>query len=209
MPIGILGSLVVCTLLYVIVGFIITGIVPYDMLNVPDPIAVGVDKIGLKWLAPIIKLGAILGLSSVILVTLLAQTRILYTMAKDGLLPRSAAIVHPHFRAALDALPPPVRATVKPARRPCGAVADRTRRRTGQHRHPSGVCDRLHRSTHITGGATGPAASVQDARGVVRRAGRGSILSLSDVLPAGRDVGASGLFARDRSCDLFPLRRSS
>jgi APA family basic amino acid/polyamine antiporter len=98
MPIGILGSLVVCTLLYVIVGFIITGIVPYDMLNVPDPIAVGVDKIGLKWLALIIKLGAILGLSSVILVTLLAQTRILYTMAKDGLLPRSAAIVHPHFR---------------------------------------------------------------------------------------------------------------
>jgi APA family basic amino acid/polyamine antiporter len=66
MPIDILGSLVVCTLLYVIVGFIITGIVPYDKLNVPDPIAVGVDAIGLKWLAPIIKLGAILGLSSVI-----------------------------------------------------------------------------------------------------------------------------------------------
>ncbi len=98
MPIGILGSLVVCTLLYVIVGFIITGIVPYDKLNVPDPIAVGVDAIGLKWLAPIIKLGAILGLSSVILVSLLAQTRILYSMSKDGLLPRSAAIVHPRLR---------------------------------------------------------------------------------------------------------------
>jgi hypothetical protein len=59
-------------------------------------------------------LGAILGLSSVILVTLLAQTRILYTMAKDGLLPRSAAIVHPHFRTALDALPPK-RASDRPA----------------------------------------------------------------------------------------------
>jgi basic amino acid/polyamine antiporter, APA family len=80
------------------VGFIITGIVPYDKLDVPDPIAVGVDAIGLTWLAPIVKLGAILGLSSVILVCLLAQTRILYTMSKDGLLPRSAAIVHPHFR---------------------------------------------------------------------------------------------------------------
>jgi len=80
------------------VGFIITGIVPYDKLNVPDPIAVGVDAIGLKWLAPIIKLGAILGLSSVILVSLLAQTRILYSMSKDGLLPCSAAIVHPRLR---------------------------------------------------------------------------------------------------------------
>jgi APA family basic amino acid/polyamine antiporter len=98
MPIGILGSLVVCTLLYVMVGFIITGIVPYDKLDVPDPIAVGVDAIGLAWLAPIVKLGAVLGLSSVILVTLLAQTRILYTMSKDGLLPRSAASVHPRFR---------------------------------------------------------------------------------------------------------------
>jgi basic amino acid/polyamine antiporter, APA family len=83
MPIGILGSLAVCTLLYVMVGFIITGIVPYDELNVPDPIAVGVDAIGLTWLGPIIKLGAILGLSSVILVSLLAQTRILRCSAKS------------------------------------------------------------------------------------------------------------------------------
>jgi APA family basic amino acid/polyamine antiporter len=98
MPIGILGSLVICTLLYVLVGFIITGIVPYDKLDVPDPIAIGVDAIGLKWLAPIVKLGAILGLSSVILVSLLGQTRILYSMSKDGLLPPSAATVHPRLR---------------------------------------------------------------------------------------------------------------
>ncbi len=97
MPIGILGSLIVCALLYVIVGFVITGIVPYDKLNVPDPIAVGVDAIGLKWLAPIVKLGAILGLSSVILVSMLGQTRILYSMSSDGLLPRSAATIHPRF----------------------------------------------------------------------------------------------------------------
>jgi APA family basic amino acid/polyamine antiporter len=98
MPIGILGSLVICTLLYVIVGFIITGIVPYDRLDVPDPIAVGVDAIGLEWLAPIINLGAVLGLSSVVLVCLLAQTRILYSMSQDGLMPRSAAIVHSRLR---------------------------------------------------------------------------------------------------------------
>ena len=98
MPIGIMGSLVVCGLLYVLVAFVITGIVPYDKLNVADPIAVGVDAVGLKFLAPIIKLGAILGLSSVILVSLLGQTRILFTMARDGLLPQAAATVHPRWR---------------------------------------------------------------------------------------------------------------
>jgi basic amino acid/polyamine antiporter, APA family len=98
MPIGIMGSLAVCTILYVLVAFVITGIVPYDKLNVPDPIAVGVDAVGLKLLAPIIKLGAILGLSSVILVSLLGQTRILFSMARDGLLPPAAATVHPRWR---------------------------------------------------------------------------------------------------------------
>jgi APA family basic amino acid/polyamine antiporter len=77
---------------------VITGIVPYDKLNVPDPIAVGIQAIGLRWLAPIINIGAILGLSSVILVSLLGQTRILYSMAQDGLLPRAFASVHPRFR---------------------------------------------------------------------------------------------------------------
>jgi APA family basic amino acid/polyamine antiporter len=98
MPIGILTSLAVCTVLYVAVALVLTGIVPYDRLDVPDPIAVGVDAIGVKWLAPIVKLGIVLGLSSVILVLLLGQTRILYSMARDGLLPRAAATVHPRFR---------------------------------------------------------------------------------------------------------------
>jgi basic amino acid/polyamine antiporter, APA family len=98
MPIGILGSLAVCTVLYLAVGFVLTGIIPYDKLNVPDPIAVAVNAIGLGWLAPIIKLGIILGLTSVILVGLLGQPRIVYSMARDGLFPRVAGKVHKRFR---------------------------------------------------------------------------------------------------------------
>ncbi len=98
MPIGILGSLAICTALYVLVSYVITGIVPYDRLNVPDPIAVGADAIGFTWLSPIIKLGAILGLTSVILVLLLAQPQIFYSMSRDQLLPPFGAIVHKRYR---------------------------------------------------------------------------------------------------------------
>ncbi len=98
MPIGILGSLAICTVLYLVVGFVLTGIVGYDKLNVADPIAVGIDAIGLTWLSPIIKLGIILGLTSVILVGMLGQPRILYSMAHDGLMPPIAARVHRRFR---------------------------------------------------------------------------------------------------------------
>jgi APA family basic amino acid/polyamine antiporter len=98
MPIGILGSLVICTILYILVAGVLTGVVPYTELNVPDPIAVGLDAIGLTWLSPLVKIGAIAGLSSVILVMLLGQPRIFYAMAKDGLLPQWAAKIHPRFR---------------------------------------------------------------------------------------------------------------
>lgn len=97
-PIGILGSLVVCTILYMLVALVLTGIMPYSTLNVPDPIAVAVDQIGLGWLAFIVKIGAIAGLSSVMLVLLYGQTRIFYTMARDGLMPSVFAHVHPKFQ---------------------------------------------------------------------------------------------------------------
>jgi len=98
MPIGIIGSLLICTVLYIAVSAVATGIVPYLQLDVPDPIAVAADHAGLGWMSAAIKLGAIAGLSSVILVMLLGQSRIFWTMADDGLLPQFVSRVHPKFR---------------------------------------------------------------------------------------------------------------
>ena len=98
MPIGIIGSLLICTVLYIAVSAVATGIVPYLQLDVPDPIAVAADHAGLGWMSAAIKLGAIAGLSSVILVMLLGQSRIFWTMADDGLLPEFVSRVHPKFR---------------------------------------------------------------------------------------------------------------
>jgi len=98
MPIGIIGSLVICTVLYVLVAFVLTGVVAYDKLNVPDPMAVGIDALGMTWLNPTVKLGAIAGLSSVVLVMLLDQPRIFFAMSNDGLLPPVVSKVHPKFQ---------------------------------------------------------------------------------------------------------------
>ena len=100
MPFGILGSLIVCTVIYMLVAAIMTLLVPYGTLNVPDPVAVVVDNFGPTWgwLAKIIKVGAIIGLTSVVLVLMYAQTRIFYTMARDGLLPKVFSKVHPKFQ---------------------------------------------------------------------------------------------------------------
>jgi len=98
MPIGIIGSLLICTVLYILVSAIATGIVPYRQLDVPDPIAVAADRAGLGWMSSLIKMGAIAGLSSVILVMLLGQSRIFWTMSKDGLLPAFVNQIHPKFR---------------------------------------------------------------------------------------------------------------
>jgi len=98
MPIGILASLGICTVLYVFVAIVLVGIVPYSELMVADPLAVGIDATGLTWLRPFIKVAALFGLFSTMLVTLLAQTRIFYSMSRDGLLPPIFAAVHPRFR---------------------------------------------------------------------------------------------------------------
>ncbi|HYP83401.1 amino acid permease [Variovorax sp.] len=98
MPLGILASLVICTVLYVAVAAVLTGLVPYQRLNVPDPIALGIDVIGQQWLSLCVKLGALLGLTTVILVLLYGQSRIFYTIARDGLLPPLFSRVHPRLK---------------------------------------------------------------------------------------------------------------
>ena len=100
MPRGILGSLIICTIIYILVGFVMTGMVNYTFLNVPDPVAVAVNAGGdsLYWLRFPIKIGALAGLSSVILVMLMGQPRIFYAMSKDGLLPKFFSRIHPKFQ---------------------------------------------------------------------------------------------------------------
>jgi len=100
MPFGIIGSLLACTIIYILVSIVLTLIVDYRSLNVPDPVAVAVDAFGPQWawFAKTIKVGAIIGLTSVILVLMYGQTRIFYTMARDGLLPSAFARVHAKFR---------------------------------------------------------------------------------------------------------------
>jgi APA family basic amino acid/polyamine antiporter len=98
MPIGIIASLLLCTVLYIVVSAIATGVVPYTQLDVPDPIAKVADAAGLGFFSSLIKLGAIAGLTSVILVQLLGQSRVFYSMSRDGLLPPFVNKVHPRFR---------------------------------------------------------------------------------------------------------------
>lgn len=100
MPVGILVSLLVCTILYISVCLILTGIVPYQELNVSAPIALAIDKagMGLFWLNPLIKIGAIAGLSSVVLVLLMGQSRIFFSMSRDGLLSPIFSKVHSKYK---------------------------------------------------------------------------------------------------------------
>ncbi|HKV52890.1 MAG TPA: amino acid permease [Gemmatimonadaceae bacterium] len=100
MPIGILGSLGICTLLYILMALVMTGLAHYTDLNVAFPVYAAIEKAGpgLAWLKEIVNIGAILGLASVVLVMLMGQPRIFFSMARDGLLPPVFGKVHPRFK---------------------------------------------------------------------------------------------------------------
>ncbi len=98
MPIGILGSLIICTVLYILVAGVLTGLVNYRSLDVPDPLAIGIDSTGVVWGSMLVKIGALMGLTSTIVVMLLGQSRVFFSMSRDRLLPAVFSEVHPRFR---------------------------------------------------------------------------------------------------------------
>lgn len=98
MPVGIIGSLVICTFLYILVSGLLTAVVPYADLNVSAPVAVAIDATGVRWGSLLVKSGAVAGLGSVMLVMLLGQSRVFYSMSRDGLLPKWAGAIHASFR---------------------------------------------------------------------------------------------------------------
>jgi APA family basic amino acid/polyamine antiporter len=97
-PVGILGSLIVCTIIYMLVAAVLTGVVPFRQLGVAAPIALAVDQMGMTWFALLIKVGAVAGLTSVMLILTYGQSRVFYAMARDGLLPRFFSTLHEKFR---------------------------------------------------------------------------------------------------------------
>lgn len=98
MPIGIIGSLLICTVLYVIVSLVLTGMAPYTQLNVSDPVSYVMQLVHQDWIAGIISLGAVVGMMTVILVMSYGGTRLLYALGRDGLLPKSMAELSPKFK---------------------------------------------------------------------------------------------------------------
>jgi APA family basic amino acid/polyamine antiporter len=98
MPIGILGALVISTVLYILVAGVLVGIVPYPELNVAAPVGLAADRMGIGWFAALIQLGALIGITTAILVLLYGQCRIFATMANDGLMPSLFSRVHPRLK---------------------------------------------------------------------------------------------------------------
>jgi APA family basic amino acid/polyamine antiporter len=94
LPIGILGSLAIATVIYALIAAVLTGIVKYDLLNVPQPIALAIETMNLPWFATIIKISAVIGLTSVILALMYAAIRVFFTITNDGLLPKKLSAMH-------------------------------------------------------------------------------------------------------------------
>ena len=101
MPIGIIGSLLICTILYIIVSLVLTGIVPYTSLNVSNPVSYALQLVNQDWVAGIISVGAIIGMTTVILVMMYGGTRLIYAFGRDGLLPKSMAEIHPKYKTPI------------------------------------------------------------------------------------------------------------
>ena len=201
MPIGILGSLVICTILYVLVAAVVTGLVPYTELNVPDPIAKAVDVIGMTWFSVLIKIGALAGLNDRHPgPALRAEPRLLHhrqgrPSAKNVLGGASNA------RHALQE-PAPDRDGRRHRR---GAHPDRRSRRDGEHRHLVRVRAGLRRGGLSAQERCGDLPAVPHARRAVGAEPRHRFLAAADGVPALGNVAAADRLAGDRPRPLFRL----
>jgi basic amino acid/polyamine antiporter, APA family len=101
LPIGIISALTICTVLYIVVSLILTGIVPFNLLNVKDPVAFALEFIGKDWAAGFISLGAIIGITTVLIVMMFGQTRLFYAVSRDGLLPKRLSTVNPKTKVPI------------------------------------------------------------------------------------------------------------
>jgi APA family basic amino acid/polyamine antiporter len=101
LPFGIIMSLAICTVLYIIVVAVLTGLVPFNLLNVSSPVAFALEHVGLGWAATIVSLGAIAGLTTVLLVMMFGQSRIIYAMGRDNLVPAWFTAIHPTLRTPI------------------------------------------------------------------------------------------------------------
>ena len=201
MPIGILGSLVICTILYILVSTVLTGLVNYKSLNVADPVALGIDATGVSWGSLLVKIGAVFGLATVMLVMLLGQSRVFFSMSRDGLLPKWASAIHPTLPHAVDLHHCSGRCgghfACLPARRPA--------RRTGQHRHTAGLHHRLRGGMGAAGAPSGPAPALQDAAGSAGADPGHTHGSLPDEQPPAHYLERDDRLAAGRVGDLFRL----
>ncbi len=203
-PIGILGSLAIVTVLYIAVCLVITGMQDYRDIDPNDsaPLATAFDAVGVEWIGNIIAVGATIGLTVVVLILMLGQTRVAFAMARDGLLPpvprqgppdlRHAVRHHRHHRRGRGA-----------AR---GLRGLRDPGRPGQHRHPVRLHARLGRRAGAASDPPGPAARLPDPGGVRRRDAVGGALRLPDAQPHRRDVGAVPGLDGHRTGRLLRLR---
>ena len=202
-PIGIMISLVLCTVLYIAMAAVLTGMVRYDQINIDAPVSDAFRQVGLPWAELLVSVGAVAGITSVLLVMMLSQPRIFLAMARDGLLPPGFfAAVHERFRT-------PWKSTILTGvfvATMGGVPAFANSRRTGEYRHAAGVRDRLRggpdHAANPSRGASPVPRAVQSGHA---RAGD-SVLPGADVLAAGRELGAAGRLAGGGPDDLLQLR---
>ena len=203
LPIGIIASLLICTALYIAVAAVLTGMVPWREVNIEAPIARAFLDRGLTGASHIITLGALAGLTSVMLVMLLGQTRVLYSMANDGLLPKKFfADIHPKWRT-------PWKNTILVGLAGRGGGkpgADRRHRKDGEHRHAAGFCDRVHRGDPAAAHRSRSAASLPHALGAAGANSWRHLQRLHDVPPGLDQLGPPDHLAGDRTGRVLHLR---